>query len=208
MKAVYLVDENLSSFVRLLLTDKAAFTIVSLFLSTYERMPQSSKTESELMDSYEEILTAQYDDTAQILKKVGATDEFKGLICEAGIQFSSKRLPEFLPFTGVIDIVYEPGTHVIGFAKIARFVREQAAKLQYQEKLTQEIAEMFVEEGGAQGVLVRTRLQHLCASPEHFVTVTSVALGTLKEAVKQTEAGALIQHAYEYKNDSKVYVSR
>jgi GTP cyclohydrolase IA len=159
-------------------------------------MYKNNQSADAIMDSYEELLSAQYTDKARILKKVGVAGQFGGLVCEARIKFSSKRLPKFPSFSGFVDIVYEPGKYVIGFGKAARLVREQAVKLQYQEKLSQEIAETFMTEGGAKGVLVRTRAQHLCFGLEYPVTATSVALGTLTNPEKQSEAQSLIQHAY------------
>jgi GTP cyclohydrolase I len=160
-------------------------------------MRKNNASADAVMDSYEELLSARYPDKARTLKKVGVAGRFSGLVCEARIQFSSKRLPKFQPFSGFADIVYEPGKYVIGFGKAARLVRGQAAKLQYQEKLSQEIAEAFMAEGGAKGVMVRTRAQHLCFGAEYPITATSVALGTLTNPEKQSEARSLIQHAYE-----------
>jgi GTP cyclohydrolase I len=159
-------------------------------------MAKNPKTTEALTDSYEELLSMQYPDNARFLKKVGTSGTADSLVCEAGIKFSSKRLPDSLPFLGTVDVVYEPGKYVIGFGKIARLVYERAAKLQYQERLSQEIAEAFMTEGAAKGVLVRTRAQCIGFGGKHPITSVSVALGTLKGVGKRTEARFLIENSY------------
>lgn len=155
-----------------------------------------------ITNAFKEILSGYQIDPSNVLKKVTETKGFEGFVCEAGIKFMSMCRHHFLPFFGTANIVYEPGEHIIGLGKISRLVQVFAKRLQFQEKLSEEIAKEFMQSGGARGVFVETRAKHLCMghrgpNDPAAIAVVSVALGTLTDSKKQTEARQLIQNSYE-----------
>jgi GTP cyclohydrolase IA len=104
----------------------------------------------------------------------------------------------FLPFVGSVDVMYEPGEIIVGLGKISRLVHFFAKRLQFQEKLTKQIAEEFMKSGKAKGVYLRSQAMHLCMgfrgpSDPNAKTSCFYALGTLKNSSKQEEIKLLLE---------------
>ncbi len=78
------------------------------------------------------------------------------------IEFYSMCEHHILPFFGKISIAYVPGEKIVGLSKLARVVNICARKLQVQERLTREVADVVAETLGAKGVLVVCDAQHMC----------------------------------------------
>jgi len=156
--------------------------------------------QEEITKAFKEILSGYQTNPATVLKKVAETENFGGLVCEAGIRFMSMCRHHFLPFFGTANIVYEPGEHIIGLGKISRLVQVYAKRLQFQEKLSNEIANEFMQSAGAKGVFVETKAKHLCMghrgpNDPGAVAVVTVALGTLKGYEAEQRARELIAHS-------------
>ena len=110
-----------------------------------------------------------------------------GLVLVRDITFRSLCAHHLLPFVGIAHIGYVPGDHrVVGLSKLARTVQTQAARLQVQEDLTQQIADWLEGHLQARGVTVVVEAEHLCMSlrgarsPEAS-TVTLAARGVLRD---------------------------
>ena len=56
-----------------------------------------------------------------------------------------------LPFMGTAHVAYLPDGRVIGLSKLARVVEDVARRPQVQERMTEEIANLLVEELARQG---------------------------------------------------------
>lgn len=156
--------------------------------------------QEEITKAFKEILSGYQTNPAGVLKKVAETKSFDGYVCEAGIKFMSMCRHHFLPFFGTANIVYEPGEHIVGLGKISRLVQVFAKRLQFQEKLSEEIANEFMQSAGAKGVFVETRAKHLCMSHRGpndpgAMAVVTVALGTLKGYEAEQKARELIAHS-------------
>ena len=67
-----------------------------------------------------------------------------------------------LPFIGKCHVAYLPTGKVIGLSKIARIVDMYARRLQIQETLTKQIADVVMDITGAAGVGVIIEAKHLC----------------------------------------------
>ena len=67
-----------------------------------------------------------------------------------------------LPFTGKAHIAYVPNGKVIGLSKLARVVEVHARRPQVQERLTEDIANLLVDELDAKGVAVVVEASHSC----------------------------------------------
>ena len=90
--------------------------------------------------------------------------ESRDLVLLKDMEFYSLCEHHILPFYGHVSVAYIPGKKLIGISKIARIVDHFAARLQVQERMTAQIADMVFEilEPEAVGVLVHAR--HLCLS--------------------------------------------
>ena len=104
-----------------------------------------------------------------------------------------------LAFIGRAHIAYIPqGCRVTGLSKLARVVDILSKRLQVQERLTTQIAEIIMRKLKPRGVMVVIEAEHLCMSMRGVrkpgaLTVTSVVRGIFKKNEKtRAEALALI----------------
>jgi GTP cyclohydrolase I len=67
-----------------------------------------------------------------------------------------------LPFMGLAHIGYAPNGRVIGLSKLARVVETVARRPQVQERMTETIANLLLEELDAKGVAVVIEATHTC----------------------------------------------
>ena len=91
-----------------------------------------------------------------------------------------------LPFFGKCHVAYIPDGKVIGLSKIPRLVDMFARRLQVQERLTMEVAEIINNTVKPKGVAVVVEAQHLCmimrgVEKQHSVAVTSSMFGAFKD---------------------------
>ncbi|MGA8260099.1 MAG: GTP cyclohydrolase I FolE [Arenicellales bacterium] len=90
-----------------------------------------------------------------------------------------------LPFIGKCHVAYIPTGKVLGLSKIARIVDMFARRLQIQETLTKQIAEVIMGITNAKGVGVVIEAQHLCmmmrgVEKQNSLMKTSMMLGTFR----------------------------
>ncbi len=83
------------------------------------------------------------------------------MIIDTGYFFSQCE-HHMVPFFGTYHFAYIPGDKVIGLSKVARVVDYCSAKLQVQERLTKEIADMLEGAVKPLGIAVVLKGRHLC----------------------------------------------
>jgi len=105
-----------------------------------------------------------------------------------------------LPFLGRAHVAYIPkGGRVVGLSKIARVVDTLSRRLQLQERLTTQIADVINKTLKPRGVMVMIEAEHLCMSirgvkKPGIKTVTSVVRGIFREnSATRAEAIGLIK---------------
>lgn len=104
-----------------------------------------------------------------------------------------------LPFFGQCHVAYIPNQKVVGLSKIPRLVNLFARRLQVQERLTHQIAQVLWEKLEPQGVGVIIEARHLCmlmrgVEKQHSVALTSAMLGCFREnQATREEFLALVQ---------------
>jgi GTP cyclohydrolase I len=105
-----------------------------------------------------------------------------------------------LPFAGVAHVAYIPkGGRIVGLSKIARVVDGLSRRLQVQERLTKQIADLISEHLKPLGVMVVIEAEHMCmsmrgAKKPKSITVTSAVRGSFRTSpVTRAEAIALIR---------------
>jgi len=91
-----------------------------------------------------------------------------------------------LPFFGKCHVAYLPDGKVIGLSKIPRLVDMFAKRLQVQERLTMQIAEIINSTIKPKGVAVVVEAQHLCmimrgVEKQNSIAVTSSMFGAFKD---------------------------
>jgi GTP cyclohydrolase I len=104
------------------------------------------------------------------------------------------------PFFGKVHIGYIPSGKIAGLSKLARLVEAVTRKLQVQERITSEIADIMDEVLKPKGVMVVVEGEHLCMCARGVKkpgskTVTSAVRGTFrKDAASRSECLSLLRH--------------
>jgi GTP cyclohydrolase I len=119
------------------------------------------ETPARVARMYAEMFSGLHQDPRQHLKKV-FTEQYDEVVLVRDISFSSMCEHHLLPFTGKAHIAYSPKGKVLGLSKLARLVETIARRPQVQERMTEEIANLLVEELDAKGVAVVVEASHSC----------------------------------------------
>ena len=89
-------------------------------------------------------------------------EEYDQMVLVKDIEFYSMCEHHLLPFFGYAHIAYIPDGKIIGLSKIPRILDMFARRLQVQERMTQEVADMLNETLNPKGVAVILEAQHMC----------------------------------------------
>jgi GTP cyclohydrolase I len=125
-------------------------------------------------------------DLDQVINKALFTQDTSSMVIVKDIEVYSMCEHHMLPFFGRCHIGYIPDGKVFGVSKLARIVDMYARRLQLQERLTEQISRVVMEEIGAKGVGVMIEARHLCmmmrgVEKQNSVMVTSSVLGVFRD---------------------------
>lgn len=87
----------------------------------------------------------------------------ENIIISQDIEFFSVCAHHVLPFYGFVHIGYIPGKEIYGLSKLARAIEIYSKRLQIQEKLTVEIADILMKSADIKGVVVLLEGKHYCS---------------------------------------------
>src|SRR5262249_30287039 len=108
-------------------------------------------------------LTQGYDqDPKTVINGALFVEEYSEMIVLRDLDFFSLCEHHILPFFGKGHWAYIPGHRLVGISKLARLVDVFARRLQVQERLTTQIANILMDELDPLGVAVVVRAEHLC----------------------------------------------
>lgn len=146
------------------------------------------ETPDRIARMYEELAAGYTDDAAEHLKKRFHVDN-NDMVMEKDIPFYSFCEHHMLPFYGKVAVAYIPNGEVVGLSKIARTLEVFAKRFQLQERLTAQIADVFMEELKPYGVMVLIEAEHMCMTMRGIKkpgakTVTVVTRGVFNEDEK------------------------
>ena len=110
---------------------------------------------------YAELFSGLHDEPREHLKKSFA-EKYDEVVLVRDIGFNSMCEHHLLPFMGVTHIGYIPNGKVVGLSKLARVVESVSRRPQVQERMTEEIANLLVDELNAKGVAVVVEATHTC----------------------------------------------
>jgi GTP cyclohydrolase I len=119
------------------------------------------ETPARVARMYAEMFSGLKQDAREHLKKV-FTEQYDEVVLVRDISFCSMCEHHLLPFIGKAHIAYAPKGKVLGLSKLARIVEVIARRPQVQERMTEEIANLLVEELDAKGVAVVVEASHSC----------------------------------------------
>jgi GTP cyclohydrolase I len=119
------------------------------------------ETPARVARMYAEMFSGLKQDAREHLRKV-FTEQYDEVVLVRDISFCSMCEHHLLPFIGKAHIAYAPKGKVLGLSKLARIVEVIARRPQVQERMTEEIANLLVEELDAKGVAVVVEASHSC----------------------------------------------
>lgn len=119
------------------------------------------ETPARVARMYAEMFAGLKVDPRQHLQKV-FTEQYDEVVLVRDISFCSMCEHHLLPFMGQAHVAYVPNGKVVGLSKLARVVEVVSRRPQVQERMTEDIATMLVEELGAKGVAVVIEASHSC----------------------------------------------
>lgn len=110
---------------------------------------------------YAELLAGMKEDPKQHMAKV-FTEKYNEIVLLRDIPFYSICEHHLMPFIGKAHIAYMPDGKVLGVSKLARLVDCYARRLQLQERLASQIADLLMDTLIAKGVAVVLEASHSC----------------------------------------------
>ena len=125
--------------------------------------------------------------------------EADGMVIVRDIEFYSLCEHHMLPFFGKMHVAYLPNKRVIGLSKIPRIVDMYARRLQVQEQLTQQVAQVVQDVLKPRGVGVIAEAKHFCmmmrgVEKQHSGTITSTLMGEFRKKATRDEFLSLVAH--------------
>ncbi len=112
---------------------------------------------------YTELLSGYHADPEKIVNGALFDITYDEMVIVRDIEFYSLCEHHLLPFLGRVHVAYMPRGKVIGLSKIPRIVDMYARRLQVQERMTRQIADLLQELLEPQGVAVVVEGLHLCS---------------------------------------------
>jgi GTP cyclohydrolase IA len=121
-------------------------------------------TPSRMHRMYAELTAGYHVDPDRLINRAIFEVDYSEMVVVKDIEFHSLCEHHLLPFFGRAHVAYVPAGRVIGLSKIPRIVEMYARRLQVQERMTQQIAELLMERLEPKGVGVVLEATHLCAA--------------------------------------------
>ncbi len=151
--------------------------------------PGLERTPARVRRMYAELTAGYHVDPGRLLNGAVFDVDYSEMVVVRNIPFSSLCEHHLLPFFGTAAVAYIPRGRVVGLSKIPRIVEMYARRLQVQERLTQQVADLLMERLDPKGVGVVMEATHLCAVMRGIrkpgtVMTTSAVLGLFRTSEK------------------------
>ena len=136
---------------------------------------------------YAEMFSGLHENPRTHLQKF-FTEKYDEMVLVRDISFDSMCEHHMLPFSGVAHIGYIPNGKVVGLSKLARVVEVVSHRPQVQERMTEDIANLLIEELDVKGVAVVIEATHSCMTIRGVrkpgsVCVTSAMKGVFRSSL-------------------------
>jgi GTP cyclohydrolase IA len=124
-------------------------------------------------------------DPEKVINDALFSEDYEEMIVQKDIDFFSLCEHHLLPFFGKAHVAYIPHHKIVGISKLARLVDVYARRLQVQERLTNQIANIIMEKLDPLGVAVVIEAEHLCmrmrgVEKQNSMIITSTLLGAFR----------------------------
>jgi GTP cyclohydrolase I len=143
------------------------------------------RTPQRVAKAWQELTSGYGVDVDQLINRALFDESYSEMVVVRDISFYSLCEHHLLPFFGVCHVAYIPNGKIIGLSKIPKLVKAFSRRLQVQERLTNEIADILMRKVGPLGVGVVMEARHMCmemrgAESIDSPTVTSSMLGLFR----------------------------
>ena len=119
------------------------------------------ETPARVARMYAELFSGLRQDPATHLRKC-FTQKYNEMVVVQDIDFESMCEHHLLPFMGKAHIAYLPNGKIVGLSKLARIVEVISHRPQVQEKMTEQLADLIMDELHPKGVAVVLEATHTC----------------------------------------------
>jgi GTP cyclohydrolase I len=137
------------------------------------------ETPARVARMYAELFAGLHTDPREVLQKT-FTQKYNEIVLIKDIRFSSLCEHHLLPFVGKAHIGYLPNGKIVGLSKLPRAVEVFARRAQVQERMTEELADLVMEQLNPKGVGVVIEATHSCMtirgvrSPDSVCTTSAM----------------------------------
>ncbi len=121
------------------------------------------KTPKRVARMYAELLSGYHTNPVAVVNGAIFNVQYDEMVIVRDIEFYSLCEHHMLPFMGRAHVAYIPNGKVLGLSKIPRIVDMYARRLQVQERMTRQIADILRDLLQPQGVAVVVEAMHLCS---------------------------------------------
>ncbi|MDR1400837.1 MAG: GTP cyclohydrolase I FolE [Endomicrobium sp.] len=158
------------------------------------------RTPERVADFYKGFLSGNGIDPLKLIPVHYVTENHEEIVLVKDIPFYSICEHHLLPFFGQANVAYIPKKdRIIGVSKIIELVEVFASKLQLQERLIKEIADIVMRYVKPHGVMVVVEAEHLCMTmgsvkkPGSKVITSAMRGVFLKDVRTRSEAMSLLK---------------
>ncbi len=156
-------------------------------------------TPQRVIDAYEEFYSGYAEDPEAVLAKTfEEVAEYDEIVLLKNMEFESHCEHHMVPIIGRAHIAYIPNKKVVGISKIARLLDVFAKRLQTQELMTKQIADVIEKVLQPKAIAVIIDAKHECMTTRgvhkaNTTTVTSQMRGQFKtDAAARSEVMRLV----------------
>ena len=145
------------------------------------------KTPSRVAKSWEFFSRGYNQNLEDIINNAIFKEDVKDMVIVRDIEFFSLCEHHLLPFFGKAHVGYIPNGKVVGLSKIPRIIDMYSRRLQVQERLTHQVAEVLQDILNPIGVAVVMEGRHMCmqmrgVEKQNSFASTSAMLGQFRKS--------------------------
>ncbi|MEY4102724.1 MAG: cyclohydrolase FolE [Actinomycetota bacterium] len=127
--------------------------------------PDLAETPARAAAAWRELLGGRDENPLAHITAIPAADTFAGQVVSLrDITFRSVCEHHLLPFHGSVHLMYRSSGQVAGLSSFVRTIEALSSRLQLQERLTNQIADVITEGIAPEGVIVAVVARHGCVS--------------------------------------------
>ena len=133
-----------------------------------------------------------HDDARVHLQKF-FTEQYDEMVLVRDISFNSMCEHHMLPFSGKAHIGYVPNGKVVGLSKLARVAEVVSHQPQVQERMTEQIANLLIEELDVKGVAVVIEATHSCMTIRGVRKPSSVCVTSAMKGIFRSNLSSRLE---------------